>query len=206
MLVEVNKAWMAYFISVDWRLFDASRGLTTSVKNLSVLEDLGMISYVFADKTGTLTRNQMEFYSMCVGHIEFGQVDAFPYPVPNIAGEPHQAQSRQEFDMDKVFEYLQGRAVPDNEVRLLLRSENQRIVLPILSMQELMQEFLTAISLNHECISVEKKPSTETQTVKAKKYQGTSPDEVTLVEFAKKCGFEFLSSSDHFAKIKITTR
>lgn len=72
-------------------------------------------------------------------------------------------------------------------------------------MQELVQEFMTAISLNHDCLRVDKK-SADGQTVKAKKYQGTSPDEITLLEFAKQCGFEFISSSEHFAKVKITMR
>ena len=33
-------------------------------------------------------------------------------------------------------------------------------------------------------------------------YQGTSPDEITLVEFAKTCGFEFVTSTDSWAVIK----
>ncbi len=42
------------------------------VKNMSIVEDLGMIHYVFADKTGTLTCNKMEFHSMCIGCSVFG--------------------------------------------------------------------------------------------------------------------------------------
>ena len=38
-----------------------------SVNNASIIEDLGQISFIFSDKTGTLTRNEMEFKSMCVG-------------------------------------------------------------------------------------------------------------------------------------------
>ena len=38
-----------------------------TVKNMSIIEDLGMLHYIFTDKTGTLTRNQMSFHSMCVG-------------------------------------------------------------------------------------------------------------------------------------------
>lgn len=38
---------------------------------------------------------------------------------------------------------------------------------------------------------------------KEKTYQGTSPDEITLVKFANQCGYEFRSSSDHHAKLRI---
>jgi len=42
-----------------------------TVKNMSIIEDLGMLHYIFTDKTGTLTRNQMSFHSMCVGEEVF---------------------------------------------------------------------------------------------------------------------------------------
>ena len=49
------------------------RGTSTKVKNLSIVEDLGQLHYVFADKTGTLTQNKMEFHSMCIGMTVFGR-------------------------------------------------------------------------------------------------------------------------------------
>ena len=74
-----------------------------------------------------------------------------------------------------------------------------------------MNEFMTAISLNHECIRVKKKKvesseNAQTSNANVKFYQGTSPDEITLVSFAKECGFEFRYSTDHFAKLRIPRR
>ena len=68
-----------------------------------------------------------------------------------------------------------------------------------------MNEFMSAMSLNHECLRIKKKAGESSQP-NAKVYQGTSPDEITLVSFAKQCGFEFRSSSDHYAKLKIPRR
>ncbi len=40
---------------------------------MSIIEDLGQLHYIFTDKTGTLTCNEMEFKSMCIGQQIFGQ-------------------------------------------------------------------------------------------------------------------------------------
>ena len=44
----------------------------TSVHTSSLMEELGQIHYVFSDKTGTLTRNVMEFQKLCVNDQSFG--------------------------------------------------------------------------------------------------------------------------------------
>ena len=61
------------------------------------------------------------------------------------------------------------------------------------------------MSLNHGCIRVLKNRSDKPDESgkKVKIYQSTSPDEITLVNHAKACGFEFLSSNDHRAKVRI---
>ena len=81
--------------------------------------------------------------------------------------------------------------------------------MPILNMPELMHEFMTAMSLNHGCIRVLKKKNKdvdEKDWVKEKVYQGTSPDEITLVKFAQSCGYEFRRASDHEAKVRVPPR
>ena len=50
------------------------------------------------------------------------------------------------------------------------------------------------MSVAHECLATERGDKIV--------YQGQSPDEITLVEFAKTCGFEFIASTDTWAAIQ----
>jgi len=42
------------------------------VSSTSIIEELGQIDYIFSDKTGTLTRNVMEFKLLHVGGHLYG--------------------------------------------------------------------------------------------------------------------------------------
>ena len=37
-----------------------------SVKNIGILEDMAKVNHIFCDKTGTLTKNQLIFKSLCI--------------------------------------------------------------------------------------------------------------------------------------------
>lgn len=62
----------AYFIGQDALMYSWERDKLVSVKTASIVEDLGQVGYIFSDKTGTLTRNVMEFRYMLIGEKFYG--------------------------------------------------------------------------------------------------------------------------------------
>ncbi len=53
-------------------MYATDRNKTATVSSSSIIEELGQIDYIFSDKTGTLTRNVMEFKLMYVGNELYG--------------------------------------------------------------------------------------------------------------------------------------
>ncbi|XP_060681806.1 phospholipid-transporting ATPase IH isoform X1 [Hemiscyllium ocellatum] len=68
--VEMQKFLGSYFISWDEEMFDDEICEGPIVNTSDLNEELGQVEYVFTDKTGTLTENNMEFIECCIdGHV-----------------------------------------------------------------------------------------------------------------------------------------
>lgn len=65
--VEIIKYYQAYMIGSDLDMYYEETDTPTGVRTSSLVEELGQIDYIFSDKTGTLTRNIMEFKSCSIG-------------------------------------------------------------------------------------------------------------------------------------------
>lgn len=59
----------AYFIDNDVSMYDSTTNIPTVARTSNMNGDLGMIEYLFSDKTGTLTQNLMVFNRCSVGGV-----------------------------------------------------------------------------------------------------------------------------------------
>uniref|UniRef100_A0A8C4ISG2 Phospholipid-transporting ATPase n=1 Tax=Dicentrarchus labrax TaxID=13489 RepID=A0A8C4ISG2_DICLA len=89
--VEMQKFLGSYFIMWDDEIFDEELGERAVVNTSDLNEELGQVEYVFTDKTGTLTENNMEFIECCVdGHLMPGaagmdMIDTSPGPEARVS-------------------------------------------------------------------------------------------------------------------------
>ena len=58
---EIIKIVQGIFIGWDILLYSRRRNCFCTVKSVSIIEELGNVNFIFSDKTGTLTKNQLQF-------------------------------------------------------------------------------------------------------------------------------------------------
>lgn len=69
--IEMTKLLQIYLIHQDLKMYDESCDRRVECRALNISEELGQIQYVFCDKTGTLTENNMVFKRATIGGQDF---------------------------------------------------------------------------------------------------------------------------------------
>ncbi|CAO3627613.1 unnamed protein product [Mucor fragilis] len=70
--IEFVKTFQAFFIWNDLDMWDQESKKSCVPKTWTLSDDLGQVEYIFSDKTGTLTRNIMEFRECTIGGTRYG--------------------------------------------------------------------------------------------------------------------------------------
>lgn len=71
--IEIVKYFQAYLINSDLDIYYDKTDTPATCRTSSLVEELGQIEYIFSDKTGTLTCNQMEFKQCTIAGVQYGE-------------------------------------------------------------------------------------------------------------------------------------
>ncbi|KAF9453983.1 phospholipid-translocating P-type ATPase [Macrolepiota fuliginosa MF-IS2] len=168
--MEVVKFQQAQFINSDLDMYYAKTDTPALCRTSSLVEELGQIEYVFSDKTGTLTCNEMEFRCCSIGGVAYADVV-----------DESKREGTDDRDGWKTFaemkNLLNGAANP------FLDSSSSNTMDYEAKQKETIVEFLTLLAVCHTVI-----PEIKNEKMV---YQASSPDEAALVAGAELLGFQF---------------
>ncbi|KAG1828470.1 Ca-transporting ATPase [Suillus variegatus] len=159
--MEVVKFQQAQLINADLDMYYAPSDTPALCRTSSLVEELGQIEFVFSDKTGTLTRNEMEFKKCSIAGI----------PYADVAEE-----GGEEGEGTRTFEELRGLLHGDAGKPVGTEAIENRE-------RDVAREFMVLLAVCHTVIP-------EVRDGKMH-YQASSPDEAALVAGAEMMGYQF---------------
>ncbi|KAA0712468.1 putative phospholipid-transporting ATPase IF [Triplophysa tibetana] len=86
--VELQKFLGSFFIGWDLDLYHEESDQKAQVNTSDLNEELGQVEYVFTDKTGTLTENEMRFRECSINGIKYQEINGKLVPEGMTEGTP----------------------------------------------------------------------------------------------------------------------
>ena len=191
--LEIVKLIQGKFMNVDSECYSRIRCKRLNPNSVSLNEELGLVNYIFTDKTGTLTCNKMEFKYCVIGDICYeylrGNEDENSEKNKKFREEEN-IKTFKDYDMYKASQgELPG--LTDSTFQNFKASSIQspNISLDLGKSSSIINEFFQALALCNDC-SIQQK---EDGTID---YLAMSPDSIELVKSASQQGFRLSSSGN----------
>ena len=172
MTLEMVKYLQGIFISWDYHMYDLVNKQRPKVQTSTLNEELGQVKFIFTDKTGTLTKNYMEYKAMSVNGKIYGINESkHKKKEKNIKKENNILKDN--FGIITNFNFHSNEFMKDYVNNNTQDDQYEKIHL-----------FLLCLALCHSVI-------TDQNDLPTISYKSSSPDETAMINCARNFGIIF---------------
>ena len=194
--LDVSKTFFSYVINGDDSIPE------TIARNSTIPEELGRISYVFSDKTGTLTKNEMIFKKIAMENEQFGEenfndlnnllkdeceVDNAPL-LDIINMNLNNEINEESLDRERISSSSSIASASSYQSKKSKKIRRHR--------SKIIRDTITAMVLCNNVTPIIDENDSNNIT-----YQASSPDEVALVKFAETLNMKLVNRTDKIIKM-----
>lgn len=186
---EMVKMVLGYWINTDPQM--CHEGQFAVARTVDLVEELGQVDFVFSDKTGTLTENEMRFARCCIAGQDLGE---FRRAVGSKLGDSGAADPEGVLNAQKMFQDIRPDGGAGSAVCGGAGECDNGTVAQDVRWLFMCLVLCSTVQVKHGCIS---EPT----------FLGSSPDEVALVIAAHRVGVSLIERvwCDNAWKIKLQT-
>jgi magnesium-transporting ATPase (P-type) len=186
--LEMVKIIQGIFITLDAKSYSFHRRKFIKTNTVSLHEELGLVDYIFTDKTGTLTCNQMNLKFCVIGE------QCYEFIRHGLKSDEilinKKLREKEEIIPFQNYDMIKGSSIPGDKGESNLpyiiynnyrvKANNKKsISLDLDSSEKIIEEYWKALALCHDC------------NIQNGEYIGMSPDNIELVKSARLQGFKF---------------